>query len=140
MTDPFCSGSTTGNTAMQTRVDRGRMSYLAGMAAENSVAAHYVAAGYVLQAERWRGRRGEIDLIFAGRDGVIFVEVKKSKTVESALAHVTPAQVRRLFATGEEYVATLETGSLTDVRFDVALVDAKGAVHVMENPFAHGFH
>jgi len=128
------------NPTAQARADRGRMSYLAGLAAENAVAAHYVSNGYALRAERWRGQRGEIDLIFADNTGVVFVEVKKSKSMEAALAHVTAAQVRRLFATSEEYVGTLDTCSLTEVRFDVALVDATGAVHVMENAFAHGFH
>ena len=40
-----------------------------------------------------------------------------------------------LFATAEEYLGTLPSGNLTDVRFDVALVDGHGQVSVLENAF-----
>lgn len=118
------------------RESRGRMSYLAGLAAEDSVASDYRARGYVLLEMRWRGKRGEIDLIFADGSGVVMVEVKKSRSFEAALSHITPAQVRRLFATAEEYVGTRPLGNLTDIRFDVALADQHGQVSVMENAFS----
>ncbi|WP_299208367.1 YraN family protein [uncultured Tateyamaria sp.] len=121
---------------VDTRVARGHMSYHAGMAAEQIVARAYIAAGYRLVAERWRGRRGEIDLIFSTAIGIVMVEVKTSKFFASAAAHLTPAQVKRLCATADEYLATLSDGSLTDVRFDVALVDQTGAVEFLENAFA----
>ena len=123
----------------QIRADRGQMSYQAGMAAERSVADHYLRAGHILVAERWRGTRGEIDLVFSGPDGLVLVEVKKSKSFDHALALVSPAQVRRLFATAEEFAATQPLGLLTDLRFDLALVDAQGVVQVMENAFCHGY-
>lgn len=121
---------------VHSRTMRGRTSYFAGMAAEDSVARAYVAAGYELVAERWRGRRGEIDLIFSTIKGVVMVEVKASKSFAAAAAHVTPAQVKRLYATAEEYLATLPDGALTDVRFDIALVDQTGALDILENVFA----
>lgn len=118
------------------RVVRGHVSYHAGMAAEQIVARAYIAAGYRLVAERWRGRRGEIDLIFSTAIGIVMVEVKASKSFATAATHVTPAQVKRLFATAEEYLTTLVDGSLIDVRFDVALVDQNGALDILENAFA----
>ncbi|MBY5934846.1 YraN family protein [Tateyamaria omphalii] len=118
------------------RAARGRMAYLAGLAAEEIVVRAYLAAGYELLAERWRGRRGEIDLVFSTCLGVVMVEVKASKSFESAAAHLTPAQVSRLYATADEYLATLPNGSLTDVRFDVALVDQAGGLNILENAFA----
>ncbi len=121
------------------REQTGRTSYLAGLAAEDCVAADYRARGYVPLEVRWRGKRGEIDLIFGDGDGVIMVEVKKSRDFETALSHVTPAQVRRLLATGEEYLSKRPKGNLTDVRFDVALVDRHGQVSVMENAFSGWF-
>lgn len=124
------------NPVITARAARGHMSYHAGLAAEATVAADYVARGYRLIAERWRGKRGEIDLIFADGDGVILVEVKQSRDVETAMSHVTPAKVRRLFRTGEEYLGSCRNGSLTDVRFDLALVDGRGQVTVMENAFS----
>lgn len=117
------------------RESAGRMSYLAGLAAEDSVAAEYLARGHVLLDARWRGKGGEIDLVFGDREAIVIVEVKKSRNFETALSHVRPAQVRRLFATAEEYVGTRPLGSLTDIRFDVALVDRHGEVSVLENAF-----
>ncbi|MEP1964622.1 YraN family protein [Tateyamaria sp.] len=121
---------------VQAQISKGRTSYLAGLAAEDCVAAQYVALGYVPLETRWRGRRGEIDLIFADGDDVVMVEVKKSKDFDTAMSRITRAQVQRLFVTGEEYLGTCPRGSLTDVRFDVALVDRHGQVSVLENAFA----
>lgn len=121
------------------KADRGRMSYLAGMAAEDCVAADYQARGYGLLQSRWRGKRGEIDLIFADGPALVMVEVKKSRSFDAAMAHITPAQVRRLFMTAEEFVATQPMGSLTDIRIDVALMDQHGQVSVLENAFGGWF-
>lgn len=121
------------------RENKGRMSYFAGLAAEGSVAADYRARGYVLLETRWRGKRGEIDLIFGDGDAVVMVEVKKSRSFDTAMSHITPAQVRRLFATAEEYVETRPLGNLTDMRFDVALMDQHGQVSVLENAFCGWF-
>ncbi|WP_229801246.1 YraN family protein [Tateyamaria omphalii] len=112
------------------------MSYHAGMAAEQIVARAYIAAGYKLVAERWRGRCGEVDLIFSTAMGIVMVEVKTSKSLAAAAAHLTPTQVKRLCATADEYLATLSDGAMTDVRFDVALVDQTGAAEFLENAFA----
>lgn len=125
-----------GNAVVRARAAKGRTSYLAGMAAEDCVAADYIARGYVPLETRWRGRRGEIDLIFADGDDVVMVEVKKSRDFDTAMSRITRAQVQRLFITGEEYLGTCPRGSLTDVRFDVALVDRHGQVSVLENAFA----
>ncbi|GGX42265.1 UPF0102 protein [Tateyamaria omphalii] len=121
---------------LDTRVARGHMSYHAGMAAEQIVARAYIAAGYKLVAERWRGRCGEVDLIFSTAMGIVMVEVKTSKSLAAAAAHLTPTQVKRLCATADEYLATLSDGAMTDVRFDVALVDQTGAAEFLENAFA----
>lgn len=121
------------------KAHRGRMAYHAGLAAEGLIARHFASLGHAIVAQRWRGRRGEIDLIVEDGDALVFVEVKQSRDFETALSHVTPAQVRRLYATVEEYLGTLENGSLIDVRFDVALVDGGGAVRIVENAFGHLF-
>ena len=118
------------------RSARGKVSYLAGLAAEDIVARAYCAAGYDLVAERWRGHRGEIDLVFSTAIGIVMVEVKASKDFTSALQHLTPTKIARLYATAEEYVGTLPGGTLTDVRFDVALVDQMGRLDIHENAFA----
>lgn len=122
--------------ARQARKTRGLTSYLAGHAAEASVARHYEDRGIAICARNWRGITGEIDLI--GRDGdvVVFVEVKQSKTHDLAATHVSQAQIGRIFATVDEFVAGELRGLLTDVRIDLALVDGLGRIEVVENAFA----
>lgn len=122
--------------ARQTRKARGLTNYLAGHAAEASVARHYEDRGIAICARNWRGQTGEIDLI--GRDGdvVVFVEVKQSRTHDLAASHISDAQVRRIFATVDEFVAGEPRGLLTDVRIDLALVDGLGRIEIVENAFA----
>jgi len=110
--------------------------HLAGHAAEGSVARHYEDRGIPIAARNWRGSGGEIDLI--GRDGdqIIVVEVKYSRTHDLAASHVSPSQVARIFQTVEEFLGTEPRGLLTDVRIDLALVDGRGRIEVIENAFA----
>ena len=115
---------------------RGRMNYLAGSAAETSVADDYARRGRSVIAQRWRGRGGEIDLIAREGDAYVFIEVKKGPDHATALTRVTPRQVQRIMTAAEEFVGTLPGGSLTNMRFDVATVDAQGRVCIHENAFA----
>lgn len=115
---------------------RGLANYHAGHAAEGSVARHYEARGVPITARNWRGTAGEIDLIGRQGDVVVFVEVKQSRTHDLAASHVSPAQVARIFATVDEFLAGEPKGLLTDVRIDLALVDGQGRIDVLENAFA----
>ena len=71
-------------------------------------------------------------------DGLVFVEVKQSSDFDRAAARVSLRQMKRLYASAEEYLGQMPSGSLTDVRFDVALVNALGEVRIIENAFGHG--
>lgn len=115
------------------RQTRGRMAYEFGHSAEACVARHYEAQGHDLAHARWRGAGGEIDLIFRNGDGFIFVEVKASKTLSAAAAHLRPKQIARICASAEDYIGQQPKGLLTDMRIDVALVDASGHVEILEN-------
>lgn len=122
--------------ARQSRKARGLTNYLAGHAAEASVARHYEDRGIAICARNWRGITGEIDLIGRCGDDVIFVEVKKSRSHDLAASHISAAQIRRIFATVDEFLAGEPKGLLTDVRIDLALVDGQGLIEVVENAFA----
>jgi putative endonuclease len=113
----------------------GARSYHAGLAAEDQVAQHYERSGRVIAARRWRGEAGEIDLI--ARDGamVIFIEVKQSRNHAWAAGHLTPRQFARIYATAAEFLAGEPAGELTEVRFDVALVDGTGQIEIIENAY-----
>lgn len=114
---------------------RGQTSYHAGLAAEDIVAQHYSRAGQPMLAKRWRGSTGEIDLIAQDGDGVIFIEVKKSRSHAQAATRLTRRQMDRIYGAASEFLATQPRGQLTDVRFDLALVDEMGRVNVIENAF-----
>jgi putative endonuclease len=114
---------------------RGAVGYQAGLSAELRIAQDYERRGYAIARTRWRGRGGEIDLIARDGDGLIFVEVKKSRSFAKAAERLSAAQMARICASAEEFLGTQPRGRLSDVRFDVALVDAMGAVRVIENAF-----
>lgn len=114
----------------------GARSYHAGRAAEDAVARHYESQGARVLERRWRGKGGEIDLIFEQAESVIFVEVKQSRDIATAASHLTERQAARIYATAEEYLATRPDGLLTDTRIDAALVDVHGVVTVIENAIA----
>jgi putative endonuclease len=119
---------------------RGQLAYLAGLAAEDQVVTQYLTRGYHLEAARWRGKAGEIDLILRppDRDGFVFVEVKKSRSFGHALARVSARQAQRIMRAAEEFLGQCGAGLLTNMRFDVAMVDAQGQIEVLENAFAGG--
>lgn len=114
----------------------GAVSYHAGLAAEEAVAQRYVAAGRTVAARRWRGKAGEIDIIMRQGRVVVFVEVKQSRTHAEAALHLTPRQFARIALAAEEFVGDEPDGSLTEMRFDVALVDGQGVIEILENAYA----
>ena len=117
---------------------RGQVAHLTGLAAEDRIAQDFEDRGYRLEQQRWRGAGGEIDLIFRHGDALVFVEVKASRSFESAAARLSARQQARLCQSAESYLAGQPAGSLTDMRFDVALVDGSGAYQILENAFGQG--
>ena len=111
----------------------GLVGYHAGLAAEEIVAADYARRGLRLERRRWRGKRGEIDLILREDDRVIFVEVKKSRDFTRATESLSYRQIQRILGAAEEFVGGEPKGLLTEMRFDVALVDAVGRIEILEN-------
>lgn len=119
------------------RTHRGAMAYHAGLAAEGRIALDYERRGYAVARRRWRGKSGEIDLILHDGAGFIFIEVKQSTNFERAAHRISAAQMRRIALSAEEFLGTQPLGSLTEVRFDVALVNGQGETRIIENAFAH---
>ncbi|MBR3370346.1 MAG: YraN family protein [Rhodobacteraceae bacterium] len=112
---------------------RAKRNYHAGLAAEDCVLREYMNAGYQLLARRWRGQRGELDLVMSRDAEVVFIEVKKSRSFDAAAARIGSGQIERLFMTAAQYLGTCAQGQLTPSRFDVAVVDATGQVARLEN-------
>ncbi|KMW58290.1 hypothetical protein AIOL_003262 [Candidatus Rhodobacter oscarellae] len=115
----------------------GQISHYAGEAAEDIVSRFYSGQGYAEQERRWRGPVGEIDLILSQDGMTVFVEVKKSKDFATAASRVSARQIGRIEASAAGYMARLALGQSSEARIDVALVDAAGAVEVLENVTLH---
>jgi len=113
------------------RIHRGRTANCAGRAAEEQVAARYAGLGAELLEARWRGRAGEIDLIFEHLGVVVFVEVKSSSDHRKAVASLSVRQQLSIMAAAEEYLGRRPDGLLTEMRVDVALV-AHGRIEIIE--------
>lgn len=116
----------------------GLTGYHAGRVAEDIVARDYTDRAHVFAAKRWRGAGGEIDLIMRNGAQVVFVEVKKSASFARAATRLQRRQMDRLVAAGSEFLAGEPLGQLTDVRFDLALVNGIGEVQIIENAFDAG--
>lgn len=114
------------------------VSYLSGKAAEDRVLSAYAAQGYRLVCRRWRGAGGEIDLVLSKDGEAIFVEVKSSCNFAAAAAHLSRRQIERLMASAEAALGFFARGSLTPMRFDVALVDGAGRIDVIPNALMAG--
>ena len=128
----------TGGQAMA-RALRGRNAYEAGVSAENRIAQDYERRGFTVDRRRWRGARAaggsEIDLITRDGEGIVFVEVKTARDFARAAERLCRRQMRRLCTAAEVFLAGEPNGLLTNVRFDVALVDAAGRFEIIENAF-----
>lgn len=115
----------------------GRVSYHAGLAAEDIVAMTYENLGCVEEMRRWRGPGGEIDLIFNRGSETIFVEVKQAKDFATAAERLCPRQMSRIEASANDFLGRKPSGLDSMARIDVALVDGIGAVEILENVTLH---
>jgi putative endonuclease len=113
--------------------EQGTLSHLSGLAAEDTVARHYERSGHPTAALRWRGTHGEIDLIAQNGAGLIFVEVKRADSFDRAAHYLTDRQAQRIYDAASEYLGSMPKGQLTEVRLDLALVNGRGEVQVIEN-------
>jgi putative endonuclease len=120
-----------------TKAARGLLAYHTGRAAEDSVARNYLSRGFELSEKRWRGKSGEIDLIFKTygefQNEIVFVEVKKAKSFAAAAQRITARQQARICAAAEEYLCNQPLGLLTPMRVDAAFVNGSGEIEVLEN-------
>ncbi len=108
----------------------GRAAGLAGAAAEEIAERLYLALGGRIAARRWRCAAGEIDLVVELGGATVFVEVKARRDLASAAEALRPAQVARLAAAAELYLASRGGEAC---RFDVVLVDRQGRAERIEN-------
>lgn len=84
--------------------------------------------GYVFLAANWRCAAGELDLVMRDGAEVVFVEVKtrRGETAGRAEEAISPAQGRRLLASGEWFLAGEPTLAEAIWRVDLVAITLDG--------------
>jgi putative endonuclease len=119
--------------ATEARRVRGAGAWASGAAAEEAVSRYYERDGAILAARRWRSPFGEVDLLVREGATVVVIEVKKARSLDEAATRLSRRQMDRLCAAAALFCEGEPRGSLTDLRFDLALVDGMGRVRVIPN-------
>lgn len=78
---------------------------------------------------------GEVDIIMRNQDTLVFVEVKKRKTLETAAYAITPKQMQRIRRGAEAFLASHNEYNGFDIRFDAVLVESMLKIRHIENAF-----
>jgi len=106
---------------------------LRGVAAEDRVADDLQTRGWRVLNRNWRGGGGELDLVARRGDVLRFVEVKQRADPEAD--PVRPAQVRRLRAAAQAWMASQATEDWSEACFWLVEVDAWNELQWCLDPF-----
>jgi len=101
-----------------------------GRAAEDEVAALWRGRGYEVLGQRRRTASGEIDIVVADRDTLVFIEVKARRSLAEAAYAVAPRQQARLLRAADILLAEHAGWKRETTRFDVALVCGGSITHI----------
>lgn len=103
---------------------------MSGRHAERDAVAYLAAQGFVLLAQRLRTAAGEIDLVMADRNMLLFVEVKARASLAEAAYAVSPRQQARLLAAAGAAMAQHPEWARNCTRFDVVLFGSGACQHI----------
>ncbi len=103
---------------------------------EDRVADWYAERGFTVVARNWRCGRGELDLVVAGPDSIVFCEVKTRRSTShgSPFDAVTHDKQRRIRRLALQFLDAHPRHRARTLRFDVAGVTPDG-VEVLEAAF-----
>ena len=111
--------------------------YAAGLFAEEKVASYLKKLDWNILNQRYRCPFGEIDLIAQRADYILFVEVKKRKTLRKALFALTNKQKQRLINSANCYLETYNMNNINNVQFDYIILDSQNRIERLENITAY---
>lgn len=107
-----------------------------GNAGEQLALEHYLRLGYELLARNARTRAGELDLVVADHDSIVFVEVKTSLAGRlDPVDSITPRKVARLRRVAAQWLAGAPARPRRrELRFDAVavVIDAEGRLVSLE--------
>lgn len=105
-----------------------------GRQAEDKVAGLFRNKGYELLARRLKTGAGEIDIVVANKQCIVFVEVKARTHFNDAAYALSGRQQKRLWQAATMALACREDWARPEMRFDVALI-VSGNATIIENAF-----
>lgn len=110
-----------------------------GKFCENAAANYYKKCGARILVQNYRCRTGEIDLILADKQTLIFVEVRgRTHDEEAAIISVDRKKRARLAKVAAWFLACEEARippEITEVRFDVVAVKGDGSLTRIPHAF-----
>lgn len=108
-----------------------------GAAYEQMAVRYLEENGYRILDRNYRIRSGEIDVIAADGDQIVFCEVKyrSSKHVESALSAVDRKKQAKIIRVARYYLMRHQAFKSCAVRFDVVGINQQGEITHIQNAF-----
>ena len=118
---------------MNARRERGRRAWRQGHAAEGLAALYLLFTGWRLLGFRIRSHGVEMDILARRGSVLAVVEVKRRRSLDEALAAVTPAQLYRLRRAAEAFLASRPDLQGLAVRLDLlALAPRRWPRHIKD--------
>jgi putative endonuclease len=103
-----------------------------GRGAEQEIVRLLEARGFTLLGLRARTARGEVDVVAANREMLLFVEVKQRPDLAATEGAVPPRAQARLLRAAEALLALNPSWARPAIRFDVAFV-LPGGITIIED-------
>lgn len=98
------------------------LAYQKGMQGEEMAAQMFERKGFEILERRYKTKFGEVDIIAAQDDVLVFAEVKARKTIDDALLSIRPQARQRIQNAALYFLSTHEEYASYDMRFDVVAI------------------
>jgi putative endonuclease len=108
-----------------------------GVWAEARVAWRYRLRGWRIAERNWIGDGGELDIVASRWWTLVVVEVRVRPDHDAALVSIDAAKLRRTMTAAQAFVARHDLQAYR-LRFDLALVDARGRIRIRRDCTAPG--
>jgi putative endonuclease len=111
-------------------------SYYKGIHGERIASDYFSKQGYEILLQRYQSSAGEVDLVLAKDQILIFVEIKARPTIDDCLNSISKRQQARIMTAAECFLSdNFATYQHYDLRFDVIAVDQNENITHFENAF-----
>ncbi len=112
---------------------QGLKNYKSGLLAEFYAECYLRIKGYSIKERRYKTKVGEIDIIAKKSGVIIFLEVKKRKSLDDALLCITEKMKKRILDAAKIYLMKEKLNSDSSVRFDIIAVSGFKIKHIVNS-------